>query len=46
MNVRLTIRRRGAQPASGTYDWRDAVARLDFAARLPDFLDFTLEDAQ
>ncbi len=43
--MRMTVFRKDKPPLSGVYDYLGALARLDFARGLPEFVDFTLEAA-
>mgnify|MGYP001567461139 CR=1 FL=1 len=38
MKIRLTVYLKNGRELSGTYDYLDALARLDFAQTLPDYL--------
>lgn len=41
----LTVRLSDGRILSGTYDYLGALARLDFAKKMPAFLDFTITEA-
>lgn len=44
--LRLYIKLKDGSVLSGVYPWPQAVSQLAFAAKLPQFDDYTLENAQ
>jgi len=45
MKIKLIVYLRDGRTLSGTYDYLGALARLDFARALPDYLGFDLLQA-
>lgn len=44
-NLKLTVSLKDGKTLVGTYPYLPAMARLEFAVKLPNFLDFKLEAA-
>ncbi len=45
MKIRLVVYLTDGRTLSGSYHYLEALARLNFARSLPDYLDFDLVDA-